>query len=151
MYKPQSLKSSNWLLAGLVVLSGALIPTSADANVDYSLLVGEWAGSGLCDSSRYVFTQDERYLWIENKNGRWNTLYEGIYFPLDDRRLNRLSLKSPGAVIVADGPNMGGSMIEVHTLTQATYSGMWNVALSDGLSFDNPDNAFFAYVRCPAR
>ncbi|MEM8781091.1 MAG: hypothetical protein AAGF26_19980 [Cyanobacteria bacterium P01_G01_bin.49] len=88
---------------------------------------------------------------MEKKQGSWITNFEGIYAPLNDNKLNNMGLEIPGAVMIAESANQGGNIVEIHKLNQTTYSGMWNTKLSEGLSFDNPDEAFFAYVRCPSR
>jgi hypothetical protein len=138
-------------LGGVVALGILSTSTRTNAISDYSLLVGEWSETGACGRSRYVFTQDGHYVWIKNQGGNWSTQYEGFYIPLDDNKLSELGLETTGAVVVAPHPNAGGNLMEVHTLTETSYSGMWNAALSDGLSFDDPDDAFFSYIRCPTR
>jgi len=140
------MKKLNALLQVITVLEIVFFPFHVDAKADYSLLIGEWSEPGACNQMRYVYTADRRYMWMEKKKGSWTTNFEGIYVPL-----NNTNLETPGAVIISERANQGGNYVEIHKLNQTTYSGMWNTKLSEGLSFDNPDDAFFAYVRCPSR
>jgi hypothetical protein len=126
----------------------------AQSKINYSLLVGEWGNAQTCSKERTVFTQNGRYMWMVSENGRWKTRYSGIYFAFPQSRLARLQRESPvalGAVHVGDHPNAGGNTVEIHSLTSNRYSGKWNTSWSEGLSFENPKDAFFDFVRCPAR
>ncbi|MEO1400471.1 MAG: PPC domain-containing protein [Cyanobacteria bacterium J06635_1] len=122
-----------------------------EGEVDPALLVGEWSAPGECDRSRYVFTQDGDYLWMRNLDSSWQTAYKGIYGPLSPEKITEFGITSPGAIYVGDHPNAGSYTIEILALNEQQYDGFWNVQLSEGLSFDNPDDAYFSYERCPAR
>lgn len=124
---------------------------SAEGGVDPALLVGEWSAPGECDRSRYVFTQAGEYLWMRNLDSRWQTAYKGIYGPLSPEKINEFGITSPSAIYVGDQPNAGGYTVEILALNDQQYDGFWNVQLSEGLSFENPDDAYFSYERCPAR
>jgi len=139
------------VLTALVVVSSA---AEVHANEGVSLLVGEWSKPETCSINRTVFTQDGRYIWIEKKDGVWKNSFEGIYLPMEGELLSVLQRESPealNAVIVAEGPSMGGSVAEVHEATQDALRGMWNVKWSEDLSFENPNDAFFSFSRCPER
>jgi hypothetical protein len=127
---------------------------NSQPRIDYSLLVGEWGDTGKCNQNRTIFTQKGRYVWMEKKSGRWKTLYSGIYFPYPKSKISLLQRESPkalGAIYIAERPNAGGDTVEIHTLTSNKYSGKWNASWSDGLSFENPRDAFFDFVKCPFR
>ncbi|MEO0455442.1 MAG: PPC domain-containing protein [Cyanobacteria bacterium P01_A01_bin.114] len=119
--------------------------------VDPALLLGEWSASGECDRTRYAFTPDGDYLWLQNLDGSWETAYKGVYGTLSPAKIDELGITSSGAIYVADQPNAGGYTIEILALDDRRYEGFWNVQLSEGLSFENPDDAYFSYERCPAR
>ncbi|MEM9908405.1 MAG: hypothetical protein AAF921_25615, partial [Cyanobacteria bacterium P01_D01_bin.44] len=125
--------------------------TAEEFVVDPALLVGEWSAPGECDHSRYVFTQAGEYLWMRNLDSSWETAYKGIYTPLSPDKINEFGITSPGAIYVGDQPNAGGYTVEILALNNQQYDGFWNVQLSEGLSFENPDDAYFSYERCPAR
>lgn len=139
------------LLAALSVLGS---PVKGSANIGTPLLVGEWSEPDKCSNSRTVFTQNGQYFWVQKISGTWENSYEGIYVPMERELLSELQAGSPevlNAVIVADGPNMGGAVMEVHDIAQDEFRGMWNVKWSEGLSFENPNDAFFSFVKCPER
>lgn len=142
-------------VVGACLTTGVLLnasPTKAES--DYSLLVGEWSEAGQCDVSRTVFTEDGRYQWLESSGGEWNSQFSGVYVLMTGERLASLQSDSPaaiGGVVIAEGPNMGGDVIEIHSLSQSSFSGMWNEAFSPGLSFENPEDANIDLERCPSR
>jgi hypothetical protein len=117
----------------------------AQSKIDYSLLVGEWGNAQTCSKERTAFTQNGQYLWIESVNGRWETRFLGLYSLFPQSSLARLQRESPralGAVHIEVRPNVRGHTMEIHSLTSNRYSGTWNSYSKD---------AFFDFVRCPAR
>lgn len=115
--------------------------TMADStfSVDRNLLVGEWSKPGQCSKSRFIYTSDGRYMRIEKNGTNWRTIYNGIY------------VTSPGrtnAVVIAEGLNMGGEIIDIRELTPTTYKGEWQVPLSESISVSKPEDTSFSYVRC---
>jgi hypothetical protein len=78
---------------------------------------------------------------MQKKGAAWKVSYRGIYVR-DPKR---------GSVITADGPNMGGYVVDIYELSKKTFRGEWNTQLSDGLSFYNPEDAKFTYTRCPGK
>jgi hypothetical protein len=126
----------------------------AQSKINYSLLFGEWGNEQTCSKERRIFTRNGRYVWMVSENGRWKTRYSGIYSPFPQSKLAQLQREEPialGAVYVGDHPNAGGSTMEIHSLTSNRYRGKWNTSWSEDLSFENPKDAFFDFVRCPAR
>jgi hypothetical protein len=107
-------------------------------SIRFSLLIGEWSESGRCGAERFIYTGNSKYIWMQKKGSIWKTSYRGIYVPKPE--LN--------SVVIADGPSMGGYVVNIYELNQTTYRGEWNTEVSDGLSFDNPEDAKFTYVRC---
>jgi hypothetical protein len=107
-------------------------------SIRFSLLLGEWSKSGQCSTERFIYTENSKYIWMQKKGSTWNISYRGIYVPKPE--LN--------SVFIADGPNMGGYVVNIYELNQTIYRGAWNTELSEGLSFDNPEDAKFTYVRC---
>lgn len=107
--------------------------------INQSLLIGEWSQPGKCDRSRFIYTRNGQYISMEKKKGRWQTLYRGIYVT---------SPQQPNSIIIGDAPNMGGYLVDINELTRNTLKGEWNVNASEGLTFDNPEDAKFSYVRC---
>lgn len=107
--------------------------------IDFSLLTGEWSKPGQCDRDRFVYSLKNKYSWIQKKNGAWKTMYKGIY----------VHRPKQNSIVIGDGPNMGGAVIDIYKLTQTYYKGEWNVSASEGLTIENPDDAKFSYVKCP--
>ncbi|XWK88729.1 MAG: hypothetical protein U7127_01305 [Phormidium sp.] len=107
--------------------------------INQNLLIGEWSKPGQCNQSRFIYTRKGQYIWMQKKNGRWQSSYQGIYVT---------SPQNPNSIIIGDGPNMGGSVVDIRELTRNTLKGEWNVNASEGLTFDNPEDAKFSYVRC---
>lgn len=112
---------------------------AAMTKINQNLLIGEWSQPGKCDRSRFIYTRNGQYISMEKKNGRWENLYRGIYVT---------SPQQPNSIIIGDGPNMGGYLVDIHELTRNTLKGEWNVNASEGLTFDNPEDAKFSYIRC---
>ena len=73
------------------------------------------------------------------KGNFWKTAYKGIYVHKPEWK----------AVVIADSPNRGGHTIDIHELSQTTFKGEWKASLGEVLSFDNPNDAKFTYVKCP--
>ena len=103
-----------------------------------SPLTGEWSKSGECNKERYIYTSNKKYIWMQKRGNIWKTIYKGIY------------VHKPGqkAVIIGDGPNTGGYIVDIYELTQTTYKGEWNAKLSEDLSFENQNDAKFTFVKC---
>lgn len=112
---------------------------AAMTKINQSLLIGEWSKPGQCNQSRFIYTRNGEYIWMQKKNGRWQTSYKGIYLA---------SPQNPNSIIIGDGPNMGGSVVDIRELTRSTLKGEWNANASEGLTFDNPEDAKFSHVRC---
>ncbi|WP_193982715.1 hypothetical protein [[Phormidium] sp. LEGE 05292] len=112
---------------------------AAMTKFNQSLLIGEWSTPGKCNQTRFIYTRKGQYIWMQKKNGFWQTSYQGIYVT---------SPQNPNSIIIGDGPNMGGSVVDIRELTRSTLKGEWNVNASEGLTFDNPEDAKFSYVRC---
>lgn len=112
---------------------------AAMTKINQSLLIGEWSQPGKCNQSRFIYTRNGQYIWMQKKNGRWDTSYRGIYVT---------SPQQPNSIIISDGPNMGGSVVDIRELTRRTLKGEWNANASEGLTFDKPEDAKFSYVRC---
>jgi hypothetical protein len=117
--------------------------------VDYNQMIGEWSERGKCEASRFVFTKDGKYKWLEHKRGgEWIVHYEGVYAP-DITKTK--GIKEIGAVIIADGPSRGGYLVRFEIISSGRLKGYWDTDASDGLSFDNQKDALFDYVRCGRR
>ncbi len=113
--------------------------TAASPSVNKSLLVGEWSNSGECEKSRFIYTADGEYMWVEKDGDEWHTVYNGIYL---------IKPEIPNTVVIAEGPNMGGDVIDIKELNRTNYKGEWNLEMSEGLNFDHPEDRIFSYVRC---
>ena len=102
-------------------------------------LIGEWSKPGECNKTRFIYTADGRYIWLEKNGTIWRNLYNGIYVT-SPTRLNSL--------VIAEGPNMGGEIIEIQELTRTTYKGEWKLQLSEDGNAENKQDVAFSYVRC---
>jgi hypothetical protein len=136
---PNRLKLVKFIITAIVLF----IPQTQFANavtkkINYNLLVGEWSLVGRCSKERYIYTSNNKYVWMQKKGAAWKVSYQGIF----------MSNSSKNTVVIADGLNMGGNVIDIFELNKKTFRGKWNVEASDGLSFDNPEDAKFTYVRC---
>ncbi|MEL6554620.1 MAG: hypothetical protein AAFQ63_14305 [Cyanobacteria bacterium J06621_11] len=90
---------------------------------------------------------------MKNQVGGWQASYDGVYVLTNAEQLSEVQRSSPeaiGAVIVGENFNTGGSTLEVHELSPSTFRGKWNVDLSEGLSFENPEDALVDFVKCPS-
>jgi hypothetical protein len=126
-----------------------LVLASKGHCVDYGQMVGEWSKAGKCGVSRFVFSKDGKYTWLERKRrSKWTVQYEGIYIPNDTMSKGT---KWQGAVIIADGPSQGGNLVRLEIISTTRLKGFWDAEASEGLSFDNPKDALFDYVRCGKR
>jgi hypothetical protein len=106
--------------------------------INFSLLMGEWSKPGQCNKERYIYSPNKKYLWMQKKGNIWKTIYKGIYVHKPKQK----------AVVIGEGPNTGGYTIDIRELSKTTYKGEWNISLSEGLSFDNPNDAKFIFVKC---
>lgn len=122
------------LLCQLLYSSNAASPS-----VNKSLLVGEWSNPGECQKTRFIYTADGEYLWVEKNGNEWHTVYNGIYI---------IKPEIPNAVVIAEGSNMGGDVIDIKELSPTSYKGEWNLEMSEGLNFDHPEDRAFSYVKC---
>jgi len=106
--------------------------------INFSPLTGEWSKSGQCNKERYIYFSNKKYVWIQKRGDIWKTIYRGIY------------VHKPGqkTVVIVDGPNTGGYIVDIYKLTQTTYKGEWKTSLSQGISFENPNDAKFTFVKC---
>jgi hypothetical protein len=131
------IKSFYFLIVSVSVFLLPQFANASKAKIDYALLVGEWSKPGQCDRQRFIYKQaGNKYIWAQKKNSKWKNVYQGIYVRNPERN----------SVIIGDGPNMGGETIDVYELTRSKYRGEWKS--SNELSFDNPEDAKFTYVRC---
>lgn len=129
-----------------------LVLSSRSYAFDYGQLIGEWAKAGDCDHARYIYTKDGQYQWLQRKSGNyWNTIFKGVYITISENDFKSKGVKEQGAVVIAEGLNMGGSVVQIQTLNADSFKGYWDVNMSEGLSFDNPNDAFFEFVRCQKR
>jgi hypothetical protein len=103
----------------------------AQKNIDFSLLIGEWSKQGKCNTTRYIFTQDERYQLIEKSQGKWKTLFNGIYV-----------IKSPNIVAVGETRDTGEYSVEISKLTRTSLTAIWN---------DYEEIISVSWIRCPNR
>ncbi|WP_404783694.1 hypothetical protein [Altericista sp. CCNU0014] len=125
-----------FLISSLLVFLLPQFANAREAKIDYDLLAGEWSKPGQCDRQRFIYRQPgNKYIWAQKKNSQWKNVYQGIYVRYPERN----------TVVIGDGPNMGGETIGVYELTRLKYRGEWK---GNELSFDNPDDAKFTYVRC---
>jgi hypothetical protein len=137
------------LLPATLVALVCLIFVSKSHAVDYGQLIGEWSEGGKCGVSRYVFSRDGKYQWLERKRGgKWTMQYEGIYKP---KALKYKGTKEAGTIVIADGPSQGGNIVRLEIISADRLKGYWDTEASEGLSFDNPKDALFDYVRCGKR
>jgi hypothetical protein len=113
------------------------LPTNAIASnkINYSLLIGEWADKGKCNSYRHVFTRDKRYKILERKQGKWKTLFNGFYLVRD------ANIVSMGETV---NPTEYGLIIS--KLTDKTLIATFVVE-----SDEVPDLTPTSWVRCPNR
>lgn len=143
------------VIVGLLTILGVVCsPVRVSADTTYPLLIGEWSDLGDCNKTRFIFTQDNHYFWLEKQSGSWQTLYDGAYGIPGAEYMSEVQRSSPeaiGAVVVGEGFNTGGSTLEIHELTQSTFIGEWRVDMNDELSFENPEDALVNFERCPAR
>jgi hypothetical protein len=107
----------------------------AQKNIDFSLLIGEWSEQGKCNTTRYIFTQDERYQFIEKSQGKWKTLFNGIYVT-----------KSPNVVVIGETQDTGGDSLEISKLTQTTLTGVWIWIIGYEI-----EKISTSWIRCPNR
>lgn len=142
-------------------LSVFLAAACQNRPMDYTLLVGEWAQQGQCDVRRNVYAPDHRYpwlkngryLWVENVNGHWETVYDGIYLTVPEKDLAAQGVRERGAIIITECPQTDGYLVHIQWLTPSAYRGYWdtNPDAPIVVTFKNPKDAFFRYVRCPQR
>jgi hypothetical protein len=124
-----------YLLLTAILTSHSSLPANA---IDFSLLIGEWSKPGQCNKERYIYSSNRKYTWAQKKGNIWRTTYKGIYVLRPEQK----------AVVIGDRLNTGGYTIDINELTQTTYKGEWNISLSEGLSFDNPNDAKFTFIKC---
>lgn len=132
-------RKNSLLYLSLLFFSFTQVTLAAMTKINQSLLIGEWSQPGKCNQSRFIYTRNGQYIWMQKKNGGWQSSYRGIYVT---------SPQQPNSIIIGDGPNMGGSVVDIHELTRSSLKGEWNANASEGLTFDNPEDAKFSYVRC---
>jgi hypothetical protein len=137
-FPSKSLKISSIFLY-LLLFSFTQTTLAAMTKINRNLLIGEWSEPGKCNQTRLIYTRNGQFINMEKKKGVWQTLYRGIYVT---------SPQQPNSIIIGDGPNMGGYLVDIHELTSRTLKGEWNDNASEGLTFDNPEDAKFSYVRC---
>jgi hypothetical protein len=143
------------LLRNSILLGLLLSFTSACQNraIDYTLLVGEWAQRGQCDKLRNAYTHDGRYQWLENASGKWLTQNDGLYVPVPEKEFRNFGVRERGAITIFIAPQQDGLLIQIQALNDSRYRGYWDTESDSGvvISFNNPKDAFFDYVRCPNR
>jgi hypothetical protein len=59
----------------------------ASSKTNFSLIVGEWADKGKCNSYRHVFIKNKRYTTIERKQGKWKIMFNGFYLIRDANKV----------------------------------------------------------------
>ena len=103
---------------------------------DYSLLVGEWGLSGTCDTKRYVYTADGKYILLEKKtDNSWQTSYEGLYEVKPETDL----------VVIAEGEQQGGFVFSTVELTEQSY------IFQELIPGESQAENTFEFTRCPSR
>ena len=104
---------------------------------DYSLLIGEWSQPGMCDTKRYVYTDEGKYIGLEKPgvNSLWQTWYEGFYIVKPESNL----------VVIAEGMKEGGFGFLTKELTQQSY------VSQESIPGENEPGGIFEYVKCPSR
>lgn len=137
------------------LFSAIFVLLSAASNclaLDLNHLIGEWSRPKECVSTRYVFTQDGKYMWLKRTNNReWKTGYEGIFIALTKEQLIQSKIHNNDAVVIAEGKDQGGHLVQIELVTKDRLKGYWDAERSDGLSFENPKDTRVDYVRCKSR
>lgn len=99
-----------------------------------SLILGEWAKKGECNSYRHIFTNNRRYQTIQRKQGRWKTFFNGHFL---FRESNLVSL---GANVEPYEYALSDLKLTKKTLTA--------IALEEGEG-TKPESV--SWIRCPNR
>ncbi|MEO0457613.1 MAG: hypothetical protein AAF152_13685 [Cyanobacteria bacterium P01_A01_bin.114] len=126
-----------------------LLPAAAQAAIDYSLLVGEWAApDGGCDTLRRVFAGDGSYTLLENEDGTWTSVYDGIYLTSDAETPADESIAYPGFIQIGEDRYADAFSFGIQTLTANTLRLDW-IGYSDSPELDEPST--YNLERCPSR
>ncbi|MFH7026706.1 MAG: hypothetical protein ACHBN1_15160 [Heteroscytonema crispum UTEX LB 1556] len=127
-------------LCATLIGSQLIFGSSHAGTPNVSSLVGEWSQKGLCNKVRYVYTFNGKYMTLEKKAGKWKTTYQGIY------------VYTPGQLVIADGPNMGGVTAKIDELNRNAFRGEWlTSAENDNLDSKERKDEPFNYVKCGKR
>jgi hypothetical protein len=116
----------------IIFLSSTVITfNSATAQtIDYSLIVGEWSFPKMCEQKRYIYTDNGQYIWIEKKEGVWQTEYQGNY----------VTRPEFNGIVIAEEGLLEGFSFEIIKLNKMNFI---LKDLSDGITL--------FYQRCPNR
>ena len=111
--------------------------TALAQTFDYSLLIGEWSQPGMCDTERYVYTNEGKYLRLEKpgENNLWQTTYEGVYVVKPEGDL----------VVIAEGMQEGGFGFLTQELTSTRY------VSQESIPGENEPGGTFEYEKCPSQ
>jgi hypothetical protein len=120
------------VLSGLIINCMAL--TANAQNNNRSLILGEWAEKGECNSYLHIFTNNRRYQTIQRKQGRWKTFFNGYFL------FRESDLVSLGANIEPYEYALSDLKITKKTLTA--------IALEEG---EGTKAESVSWIRCPNR
>ena len=113
--------------------------------VDYGLLVGTWSEAGHCEVSMRLFTGDGRYVWLERQyeSQEWSLAHAGVYVPWSAEEARAAGV--PGAVVIAEGLDMGGFVLEILALSERSLTLTFQAGEEPG----EEDGETITWVRCP--
>jgi hypothetical protein len=108
----------------------------AQNSINFSLLIGEWAEKGKCNSYRLVFTQDGIYKRVDKKQRRWITSFKGFYVT-----------RHPNVIGIGDKSNNIYTDIYIITVSKLTSK----ILTGTGVDEDeiNGKETSESWVRCP--
>ena len=131
------------LAFGLMLLALPHAPRAQP--VDYALLVGTWSEAGQCETTMRLFTGDGRYVWLERPyaDAEWTLAYAGVYVPWSAEEARAAG--APGAVVIAEGLDMGGFVFEVNALSEGSLTLTYRGGEDPGEKGGEPET----WVRCP--
>ena len=133
----KSKKQKNLFQSSIILTLLFTTPKVLAQTFDYSLLIGEWSQPGMCDTKRYVYTDEGKYIGLEKLevNSLWQTWYEGFYVVKPEINL----------VVIAEGMNQSGFGFYTQKLTETRY------VSQESIPGQNELGGIFKYVKCPSR
>lgn len=128
--QPSTAQSSRFLAQ---TYNNRNIPSNALARnrVNFSLLVGEWAEQGKCNTSRIVFMQNGRYKLIQRKGNNWKTFFNGFY-----------GTTEPNTFFITNNEKITMYSLNISKLTRTMLAGM-------GVDEDESEPKYNSWNRCP--